>query len=89
MIGPGLILALTILAPIAGILAFIYLMIWLGKQDWGRSSGKPRRSGSVAGGVFSELQKLVEPQITHVQEHNRQQHATRDEQSASPDPPGP
>jgi hypothetical protein len=73
--------SLAVIALPAGLLGFVWLMIWMGRKDW----SDPRRgrgvSGRAAGALFGELQRLVEPQVTQVEEEKRQRHAMEEERA--------
>ena len=72
---------LALVALPLGLLGFVWFMIRMGKKDW----SDPRRgrgvSGRAAGALFSELQRLVEPQVTQVEEEKRQRHAIEEERA--------
>jgi hypothetical protein len=72
-------MSLVLVALPAALLGFAWFMIWMGRKDW----FDPRRarggSGGAAGALFNELQRLVEPQVTQVEEEKRQRHAIEEE----------
>src|SRR4051794_1545267 len=73
--------SLALVALPVGLLGFVWFMIWMGKKDW----SNPRRvrggRASATGAIFSELQRLVEPQVTQVEEEKRQRHAIEEERA--------
>jgi hypothetical protein len=78
-------ISLVLVALPAALLGFVWFMIWMGRKDW----SDPRRgrgtSGRAAGALFSELQRLVEPQVTQVEEEKRQRHAIEEERAEGPE----
>jgi hypothetical protein len=81
---PWLKVTLAVCAIPAALYALHRLMLYFESRDWMYYRRKrPVSSRSGGGGVLGEFQRLIEPQVTHVQEEKRQRAATREEEAGT------
>lgn len=78
---PWLKVTLVLLAILVALFCFDRLMLWMERRGWIYWRKRPSGSASPGRAILTEFQQLVEPEIRHVQEHERQQRAVIDDQS--------
>jgi hypothetical protein len=78
---PWLKITLVLLAIPFALFAFDRLMLNFERRGWIYWRKRPPGSSSPGRALLAEFQQLVEPEIRHVQEHDRQQRAVIDDES--------
>ena len=78
---PWLKVTLLLIAVPVALFCLDRLMLRMERRGWIYWRKRPPGSASPGRAVLNEFQQLVEPEIRHVQEHERQQRAMIDDES--------
>jgi len=79
--GMWLKIVLTLSAILFALYLFDRLMLSFERRGWVYWRKRPRGTSSPGSVFLTEFQQLVEPEVRHVREHERQQRAVVDDES--------